>query len=314
MASTAAGASATEEDPLAQLEAGPIFICGHIRSGTTWVLDVLGAHPQVANLFESLIFTGSGLGPLLGEMHWQPERHEETFGRPMGLGQLVDREKVLGDVRRLADRWLAGALEPQHRFLVEKTPADTRALSTLAQIYPDASVIHVLRDGRDVAISTAAARRTWQRDEDTPDSPRSGSRGLWRIGLEWDFKVRSLRHHALSLPLPFHEVLYEDMHARPRETARALFRFCAIPCDDPLLDEILERTHFSKLPETGPQKFRRAGKVGGWRRDWSRLDLLLFTAAAGDALEQTGYGGPMPKRAAQLRDLLMRFERFKHWM
>jgi hypothetical protein len=187
-------------------------------------------------------------------------------------------------------------------------------MNALAAVYPDASVVHVLRDGRDVAISTATARRTWQRDEKLEDSPREGSRDLWGIGMEWDHHVANVRRHALRLPLPFHEVRYEDMHAAPRETASRLFQFCQIPCDDELLDRILDETHFSKFTTTGPSQFRRAGRVGDWKRDWSRWQLLLFTAAAGPALEETGYAGAMPKRAQQLRDLLMRFERLKEWM
>ena len=303
-----------DDDPLAQLDAGPIFVCGHIRSGTTWVLDVLGAHPLVANLFESMIFTGNGFGPLLDDIHWSRELQEETFGRPFGLGQIMTREEMVADLRQLCDSWLADALEPRHRFLVEKTPANAAAMNTLATLYPDASVVHVLRDGRDVAISTAVARRTWQREETLQDSPREGSRDLWSIGLRWDDHVTNVRSHALRLPLPFHEVRYEDMHSAPRETARRLFRFCQIPCDDELLERILEETHFSRLTKKGPRQFRRSGRVGDWKRDWSRWQLLLFTAAAGPALENTGYGGPMPKRAQQLRDILMRFETFKQWM
>jgi hypothetical protein len=303
-----------ENDPLAQLEAGPIFIVGHIRSGTTWVLDVLTAHPQVAGLFESLIFTGNGLAAPLRRMHWDPDRSREMFDREMGLGQILERDEVIDDLRRLAARWLARALEPQHRFLVEKTPADASSVETLATLFPDASVIHVLRDGRDVAVSAAAAQRSWQRRGDGSDPPPVRARHMWQFGLRWSSQVGALRHQALTLPLPFYEVRYEDMHARPRQTARELFDFCGIPVDDDQLEQILEQTHFSKLPRTGPEKFRRSGRVGDWQREWSRTELLLFTAAAGEVLEQTGYAGPVPKRAQQARDLLMRWEKTKRFM
>lgn len=303
-----------EHDPLAQLEAGPIFIVGHIRSGTTWVLDVLTAHPAVAGLFESLIFTGNGLAAPLRPMHWDHERSREMFDREMGLGQILSREEVLEDLRALAARWLARALEPQHRFLVEKSPASAAAVETLAAMFPDSCVIHVLRDGRDVAVSTAAAQSSWQRREDGTDRPPVSSRHLWGIGRNWAGQVAALRQQALTLPLPFYEVRYEDMHSRPHETARDLFGFCGIPVEESQIDGILQETHFSKLPRTGPEQFRRAGRVGDWRREWSRLERLLFTAAAGEVLEQTGYGGPMPKRAVQLRRLLMRYEKLKRFM
>jgi hypothetical protein len=303
-----------EIDPLEQLETGPIFIVGHMRSGTTWTFDVLTAHPQVAGLFESLIFTGGGVAPLLGDHHWSNERHEEIFGRKAGLGQFLDREEVVRNVRALVDGWLATILEPQHRFIVEKAPADAVAVTTAAKLYPDAQIVHVARDGRDVAISTAAARASWAR-KDFKDEPKPvHSRDLWSIGLNWAGRVSSLRHQALTLPVPVHEIRYEDMQARPKETARELFDFCGIPTDETLLDEILDKTHFSKLAKTGENSFRRKGQSGGWRRDWGRWERLLFSAAAGEVLEQTGYAPPMTKRAQQLRSVLMQFEKVKRFM
>jgi hypothetical protein len=137
---------------------------------------------------------------------------------------------------------------------------------------------------------------------------------MWSIGLGWAAQVSTLRHQALTLPMPFYEVRYEDMHSKPHETARDLFDFCGIPIDNAQLDEILEQTHFSKLPRTGPEQFRRTGRVGDWRREWSRLELLLFTAAAGEVLEQTGYAGPMPKRAKQAREKMLQYEKLKRFV
>ncbi len=116
----------------------------------------------------------------------------------------------------------------------------------------------------------------------------------------------------MSLPLPFHEVRYEDMQralARPRGS-------CSTSAGSRVTTSCSSRSwsdHFSKLPRTGPA-VSSCGRVGDWHRDWSRTQLLLFTAAAGEALELTGYAGPMPKRAQQVRDLLLRYERLKHWM
>ena len=206
------------------------------------------------------------------------------------------------DVRDLVDRWLAHALKPEHRFIVEKAPAGAAAVANAAKLYPDALIVHVARDGRDVAVSTAAANASWARGDYKAEPKPLPRRALWGIGLGWAGQVSQLRHQAMHhLDLPFHEVRYEDMHAKPRETARQLFDFCGIPTDDALLDEILEQTHFSKLPKTGEHSFRRKGQAGGWREEWGRWEKLLFSAAAGELLEQMGYAPPMPKRAQQLR-------------
>lgn len=297
------------------LEHPPIFVVGHMRSGTTWVFDVLSAHDEVAGLFESRIFTGSGVGPLLRDMHWEHERHERMFSRRMALGQILTRDEVIADVRALCDEWFSRALSPGERFLVEKAPADATAVRAFAALYPEARVVHVLRDGRDVAISTAEGRRTWMRAPRATGEAPSERRMLWSIGRNWSSLVKGLRELAARDDgPPVHEVRYEDMHARPRETARALFDFCGIPAGDGALERILDETHFSKLEKTGPGSFRRSGLVGEWRGRWTAWDRLLFSAAAGETLHATGYAGPKSRRARVLHWVLMRYERLKRFM
>lgn len=301
-------------EPLAQLDRPPIFVVGHMRSGTTWVFDVLSAHPLVAGVFESRIFTMEAVAPLLQKVHWETERHVEMFGRDMGLGQVLSREDVVADVRGLCDDWLSRVLEPQHRFLVEKSPADSVAVETFAAIYPGAAVVHVLRDGRDVAVSMSAARGGWMAPEGQPVEQPPVWRQLWSTARGWQGQVRRLRELSQTLALPLHEIRYEAMHARPHETARALFEFCGIPCDDDLLADLLDRTHFSNLIETGPSSFRRSGRVGDWRREWSRRDRVLFAAGAGDMLAELGYA-PTPAPGVRLtRRALLAYEALKRVM
>src|SRR5215210_3852033 len=100
-----------------QLAADPIFVLGHPRSGTTWVYDILTFHPEVAGVLESWLFTpGVGLARLFGDELWAEDRlqrHRETVGQVAGLAQLVTRQELADEVRRLAERLLARALEPQ---------------------------------------------------------------------------------------------------------------------------------------------------------------------------------------------------------
>lgn len=312
---TEAAPSTDQPNPLGQLERPPIFVVGHMRSGTTWVFDVLSAHPLVAGIFESRIFTMGAVAPLLHEVHWQRDRHVKMFGRDMGLGQILSREEVIADLRPICDDWLARALEPQHRFLVEKSPADSIAVETFAALYPGAAVVHVLRDGRDVAVSTIAARGGWMRRDGTEaEPPPPVWRQVWSTGMAWAGQVKRLRELKTKLDLPFHEIRYEQMHAHPHEAARALFEFCGIPCDDGLLDEILERTHFSQLPKTGPESFRRSGRVGDWRREWSLRERVLFEAGAGEMLAELGYARPPAAGVRLARRLLLAYEKLKRVM
>ncbi len=73
---------------------------------------------------------------------------------------------------------------------------------------------------------------------------------------------------------------------------------------------MVARTAFAAHERTGETAFRRKGLVGEWRREWSRFERLLFSAAAGETLEVTGYapagdaqaGAAAPARAHAIRE------------
>jgi hypothetical protein len=266
---------------LRQLAVGPILIVGEFRSGTTWVYDMLTAHPETAGAFESWIFTQTqGVAGLLGKGHFHQD--VELFGRAYRLAQLVDRERLVREMRELTAGWLAEALEPHHRFLVEKTPLHYATLPAIAQLYPQARVIHVLRDGRDVAVSTRAAARTWGQGHFRPLPAGAAA-------ARWENAVRTARAEAPRLGLTFLEVRYEDLKAAPREGIERLLAFCDMPHDDALVAHIHDQTDFSRQQRTGQDAFRRQGRVGDWRNELGPLDCRRFERASHGLLVETGY-------------------------
>src|SRR5262249_30900513 len=113
---------------------------------------------------ESHLFSGS-LGPLW--QRWQEERaHREAGGRTIGLACYLTEDEFLAELRGLAVRALGRIADarPGAKFLVEKTPDHGLHLPLIHALFPDAAVVHLLRDGRDVAASLCAARlRPWGR-------------------------------------------------------------------------------------------------------------------------------------------------------
>lgn len=259
-------------------------------------------------MFESRLFTGVGIEPLLRDVHWNREKAERMFDRPMGLGQFIERDEVLADLRAVCDQWLSRGLSAEHRFLVEKAPADAPAVKAFAQLYPDASVIHVIRDGRDAVESMIQERAARVRSLDPPREPLPRARQLWSTGNAWAGQVRRLRELTGTLPVACHEVRYEDMSVRPRATAQRLFSFCGIPCGDELLDRVVAESDISELSGGDPQP---STAMHDWRREWSLLDRVLFAAAAGELLHELGYSpGPAPG-VRLVRRALLRYERLK---
>ena len=266
--------------PLEQLATDPIFVVGRFRSGTTWVYDILTAHPDAAGAFESWLFTGvCGLAPLFSPANFNHD--VERFGRTYRLGQLVARERLIEDIRALASAWLAEALEPHHRFLIEKTPSHYETMGLIAELFPRARFVHVLRDGRDVAVSARAAAKSW-------------GRGYFRgeigsVAADWEHVVRAARSNGGGLGDAFMEIRFEDLKASPHDGIRRLFDFCSMPYDDGLVSRVAGQTAFGARGQGGEDAFRRRGEAGDWRHRLSLLDCLRFERASHGFLVELGY-------------------------
>lgn len=275
--------------PLRQLEAPPIFVVGEPRSGTTWVYDLLVFPESAGGVLESWMFTpGLGFGSLFHRGHWDADHVERTSrlaGGRLGLGQLLSREELVRQVREISADWLGRALEPHHRFLVEKTPLHLHVVETIAEVYPEARFVHVLRDGRDVAVSMDAAARSWN-----PGWRPLGRRGVHRFAKGWRRAMRRAADLRGSLGPRFLEVRYEDLKAEPEGATRRLYAFCEYP-DDGMVRRAVESTDFRRHAATGEDRFRRRGTRGEWRERMDRLDAFLFQLGAREILVERGYEG-----------------------
>jgi LPS sulfotransferase NodH len=275
-------------DPLAQLAAPPIFVVGAHRSGTTWVFDLLTALPGVAGVFESGLFsTDLGIAPLFHPVHWYEDQAELAedqtfFGRAFRLSQLLSREQALADVRDLSARWLAHALGPNDRYLVEKTPQHGQVIRLISELFPGAIFIHVLRDGRDVVVSMRAAARSWKRGKVRETTVAQAAGG-------WADAVQRARAAGAESHLNFVEVRYEELRAEPVPILRRLVDAVGIRVDDAAIAAAVSERALSSHPGRSPDAFRRTGRVGDWRDELSIRERRTFEQVAGATLRETGY-------------------------
>jgi hypothetical protein len=274
-------------DPLAQLVAPPVFVVGQHRSGTTWVFDLLTHPDDVAGVFESWLFTQNhGLGGILHWTQWDEEQSataQRITGRPSGIQQLVDRDEVRQIARDLATRWLARALKPSDRYLVEKSPDHLQAALEIDDVFPDARFISVIRDGRDVAVSQRAAH-SW-----APSFITKRRTSPLQVAHRWREIVEMSARLSEHFGPRFMEISYEELHRDPKAAATTLFRFCGFDHDAAEIEAALGGTRIEKQRKSDDDPFRRAGRTGDWRSTFSVLDRLAFERAAGPALRARGY-------------------------
>lgn len=277
---------ADHESPISRLEAPPVFIVGMHRSGTTWAYELLASHPEVAGVFESGLFSADlGIAPLFSPVHWYEGEvrgeDERLFGARFRLSQLLTRAQALSEVRELTASWLGRVIQPRHRYLVEKTPQHVYSMRLIAELFPGCAFIHVIRDGRDVAVSVEQAGRSWPRG-------RVRSAELSGVAQRWAAAVLAGRR-AADLGFRYTEVRFEQLKEQPEQELARLFDFCGIEATDELVSSLAAGAAIEARRSAGGDVFRRRGYVGSWKKRFSMRERLHFDRAAGALLVELGY-------------------------
>ncbi len=277
------------------LAAPPVFISGFGRSGTSLTLDLFAGHPEVCAVFETWLLTAdNGIAGVLQQPQWHPEYYERRrreIGNDHAAVQLLPYEEAAAELGELVAGWLMRAVQPGQRFLVEKSPLDG---AVLAALFPRAKLVHVVRDGRDVATSTLRAADSW-----APEM-----RGeIGRIASKWKARVVGLRGWCERFDRG-HEVRFEALRRDPAAVLAELFDFAEIPYDDRRIEAIVESTAPEAYPEEARASgFRGSGEVGNWEASLTRRMGREFDDAAGDLLVELGYAAnrdwwrALPRRA-----------------
>src|SRR5262249_13054973 len=249
-----------------------VFIVGAQRSGTTWLQRLLASHPSIAGGQESPLFSGY-LAPL--GQRWQEEHpYRAGGGRTIGLGCYLDEDEFVEELRGLVRRVLGRLLQakPGASLVVEKTPDHALHLPLLHRLFPDAAVLHLLRDGRDVVASMLHAKLTeWGRDW----GPKSAAEAAKR----WVSYVRTIQND-LPLFARSRTLRFEELSATPVEVLSGLFDFLGLPLPSDQVQAICRRWDFhasepgedslvvrggTQAGSFEPQGFQRDGRVGNGR-------------------------------------------------
>jgi hypothetical protein len=254
-----------------------VFIVGTRRSGTTWLSELMLAHPDIGGPgtwnseqgdslpIESLMF--GAIADL-----WVSSRRIDLDG----LEAFLERDEIYGALRRFCDRLFESARDhysPGASFYLDKSPDNVDRIPIMAAIYPDAWYVHIVRDGRDVSKSTVAA--------DFPDiSSMADAVSVWARG------VGGVQREGWRLKRLL-EVRYETLLADPLAEVARIFEWLGLPATDEVLAQVQPRSgkQVAKLGSVGPPK------SGKWR-DMDPADLATIYEIGGDLLAELGYIDP----------------------
>jgi hypothetical protein len=279
---------------LTDIERRLVWIFGSPRSGSTWLMALLGAGGGVRMINEPGI--GVHLGTILGgflpieprdkpavyrldqfrrddENYFFSSESEEVW-RPALRSLMLKRFRVqLGD----------------HRWAVIKEPHGSQAADIVMSLLPRSRMIFLLRDGRDVIDSMldAVTADGWllglldgYRSADRAASIRSQAyMWLWRT----EAVQRAFEAHSDALKMM---VRYEDLRSDPAPVLRDVASW--LDLDYEPMVELARRTDV-ETAQKGPGKFIRAAEPGLWRKNLSAEERASVEAIIGDKLSELGY-------------------------
>lgn len=169
----------------------------------------------------------------------------------------------------------------------EKTPRYVRFLPRLHALFPWVRTIHLIRDGRDVVLSTLQ----WAREDKGP-----GKFQLWReepvatCALWWQWQVSVGRLDGAELGQKhYYEARYEDLVSSPGETLRDITKFLELPFAPDMLAYHEGKARSDSRLSAKQAWLAPTSGLRDWRKQMSVRDVELFEAIAGDLLSTLGY-------------------------
>jgi hypothetical protein len=287
-----------------------LWIFGSPRSGSTWLLSLLGEHEQVVPINEPLIgmYLGANVADLAGvdvdalDSSTFNVRRLQCDNRNNFLAEEFSDVwlPALGDMMRgrflaHAQRYPAGA-QLSRTLVAIKEPNGSQSADVIMAALPRARLLFLLRDGRDVVDSELAANRpgAWLSKSfpgfaGIPDEQRLGF--INRTAHSWLWRTEVVQQAFEAHPGPKRLIRYEDLRADTPMHLRALLEWLELDVDEARLAGLIERHAFEKLPAEarGEDSFARAASPGLWRENMSDEEQTLIERVIGAKLRELGY-------------------------
>ena len=279
------------------------FIVGMTRSGTTLLRLMLDSHPELTIPPETHFIPD--LVEAFNKGRDTPEEVIEVFTSNRRWGDFGISEKQLRKAldgvapldkpafpaRAFYNLYAKGQRKPRWG---DKTPGYAMRMRRIGRVLPEARFIHMIRDGRDVALSLERRGAGLTTDQ---------------VARRWRHRINRARRGAEHVP-HYLEVRYEDLITETEPTLRRICAFIELDWDPRMLEyhrraedrlSQIERALPAAEDKRGlsaesrveahalTSEPPRADRVGMWRSEMSGEDLKTFEERAGGLLAELGY-------------------------
>ena len=279
------------------------FVVGVPRSGTTLLRLMLDAHSELAippetHFIPKLIklcekgpgdVRSNALELITNHRRWPDfELSAEALAARLDRARNLDATTV---VRAFYETYAAA--QGKSRW-GEKTPQYLQMMGRIARTLPEARFVHIIRDGRDVALSLLSVE--W------------GPTTVTAAAEQWVDEIVTARGKIGRLP-HYMEVRFEQLVSDPEPLVREVSEFLELPFEAAMLDyhegasgrmgEMERNFEIAGGPVLTPEERVRqhalvsappqTNRAGRWQEDMSVEDVAAFESVAGGLLRELGY-------------------------
>jgi hypothetical protein len=269
----------------------PVFILGVPRSGTTLLRLLLNAHSEIA---------------ICGEIHFfdqvkeiekkLPELNKEninTFFRYLNntysLQKLTRKEELFENVSKLMKSEQETSYEKFYLYLMqeyakldkkkiigEKTPQNIRYVDEILKLFPDAKIIHIIRDPR--AAIASMLKVDWTADDVIINTLK------WKIDILFAESYDKTNSN-------YKEIHYEELIKNTEPVLKELCEFIGVEYEKTILDfHKTAKQYIGNQPEkVNTFKPLSADSLERWKNELSPEQIYIIEKIAGSYIEKLGY-------------------------
>jgi sulfotransferase family protein len=275
-----------------------LFVVGCPRSGTTLLQRMLNHHPQLAVSNDTHFIPRvlvDEVNPLVTSELIENVVHYKRFYR---LGLDIQTAREIGERSHDFRQFVSGLYDAfasvnGKPFGGEKTPDYVKCLSLLHYLFPDSKFIHIIRDGRDVALSMLQWAATSIKGPSKFD--------LWRTNpvavcaLFWRWQVMKGLLDSAQMRRFYLEIRYEELVLEPETILKRIASFLELPYSDDMMRFYVGKTRPGTHLSAKSAWLPATPGLRNWRSQMAAKDVELFEALAGDLLDLFSYGRMFPQ-------------------